>query len=130
MDLLLFLILFPLLPAGLIVVIPHLATRKVIARISAAIMAAASFWLAWRCLVWGPEYFHLEAGVIDGTMFGLEILIAAYLLYRCGGLPRRRLWIPALVVVQVARIKREERIIGGYENYAQSIRWRLLPGIW
>jgi len=36
----------------------------------------------------------------------------------------------ALVVVQVARIKREERIIGGYENYAQSIRWRLLPGIW
>jgi len=38
--------------------------------------------------------------------------------------------LAALVVVQVARIKREERIIGGYENYQQETRWRLLPGIW
>jgi len=36
----------------------------------------------------------------------------------------------ALVIVQVARIKREERIIGGYEDYMQETRWRLLPGIW
>lgn len=36
----------------------------------------------------------------------------------------------ALVIVQVARIKREERIIGDYENYMQETRWRLLPGIW
>ncbi|HPA16894.1 MAG TPA: proton-conducting transporter membrane subunit [Verrucomicrobiae bacterium] len=101
MELLLFLILFPLLPAGLIVLIPHFTTRKIVARSSAAIMAATSIWLAWRCLVGGPEYFHLEAGTIDATMFGLEILIAAYLLYRCRGLPPRRLWIPALVVVQL-----------------------------
>lgn len=100
MDLLLFLILFPLLPAGLVVLIPHLATRKVIARSSAAIMAAASLWLAWRCLVGGGEYFQVSVGGVDATMFGLEMLMAAYLLYRCHGLPRRRLWIPALVVVQ------------------------------
>lgn len=36
----------------------------------------------------------------------------------------------ALVVVQVMRIKREERIIAGYEGYKGETRWRLIPGIW
>lgn len=102
MELLLFLILFPLLPAGLIALIPHLATRKIIARTSAAVLGGASLWLCWRCLAGGPGYFHLDARAADGVMFGLEMLIAAYLLYRCRGLPLRRLWIPALVVVQAA----------------------------
>lgn len=44
--------------------------------------------------------------------------------------------IPAAVIVavwaalQIARIIREERIIGGYDAYKQSVRWRVLPGIW
>ncbi len=36
----------------------------------------------------------------------------------------------ALLVVQVMRIQREERIITGYERYEQETRWRLVPGIW
>jgi protein-S-isoprenylcysteine O-methyltransferase Ste14 len=36
----------------------------------------------------------------------------------------------ALIIVQVARIQREERIFSDYEQYAQQTRWRLLPGIW
>ena len=36
----------------------------------------------------------------------------------------------ALILVQVARIKREEKIIAYYDEYAKQIRWRLLPGIW
>lgn len=102
MELLLFLILFPLLPAGLIALIPHLTTRKVIARLSAAILGGASVWLCWRSLAQGPAYFHIESRAADAVMFGLEMLIAAYLLYRCRELPRRRLWIPALVVLQAA----------------------------
>lgn len=35
-----------------------------------------------------------------------------------------------LVAVQVLRIKREERVITGYEDYKSSTRWRLIPGIW
>ncbi len=40
------------------------------------------------------------------------------------------LLLATLVVLQVARIRREERIIGGYAEYAGRNRWRLLPGIW
>lgn len=31
---------------------------------------------------------------------------------------------------QVARIIREERIISGYDDYRQTVRWRVLPGVW
>lgn len=36
----------------------------------------------------------------------------------------------ALILLQVARIRREEQIIAGYARYARTTRWRLLPGIW
>ena len=36
----------------------------------------------------------------------------------------------ALVLIQILRIKREETIIAGYEEYKQNTRWRLLPGVW
>jgi len=32
--------------------------------------------------------------------------------------------------LQIARIMREERILGGYEEYRRKVRWRLLPGVW
>jgi len=34
------------------------------------------------------------------------------------------------LVIQVIRIRREERILSGYESYARTVRWRLLPMIW
>ena len=41
----------------------------------------------------------------------------------------------AIIVVvwaalQIGRIVREERIIGGYEQYRQQVRWRLIPFVW
>jgi len=38
--------------------------------------------------------------------------------------------IAAWTVLQVARIIREERILGGYEEYRQQVRWRLIPFVW
>jgi protein-S-isoprenylcysteine O-methyltransferase Ste14 len=32
--------------------------------------------------------------------------------------------------LQIARIVREERIIAGYEDYRQAVRWRILPFVW
>jgi len=32
--------------------------------------------------------------------------------------------------LQVTRIIREERIIGGYDDYRQAVRWRIIPGVW
>lgn len=35
-----------------------------------------------------------------------------------------------LVAIQVLRACREEQIIAGYRNYAQQVRFRLIPGVW
>ena len=32
--------------------------------------------------------------------------------------------------LQVGRIIREERILGGYNEYRQQVRWRLIPFVW
>jgi len=34
------------------------------------------------------------------------------------------------LAIQVIRIRREERILSGYESYAGNVRWRLLPLVW
>ncbi len=36
----------------------------------------------------------------------------------------------ALIIIQVLRILREERVIAGYSAYVKDVRWRLLPGVW
>jgi hypothetical protein len=36
----------------------------------------------------------------------------------------------ALLVIQIIRIKMEERVITGYDKYRQATHWRLIPGIW
>jgi len=33
-------------------------------------------------------------------------------------------------LLQVGRIIREERILGGYNEYRQQVRWRLIPFVW
>jgi protein-S-isoprenylcysteine O-methyltransferase Ste14 len=38
--------------------------------------------------------------------------------------------IAVWVALQVARILREEAIIGGYDQYRQAVRWRILPFVW
>ncbi len=35
-----------------------------------------------------------------------------------------------LLVIVLARIRWEERLLSGYTSYAHQVRWRLLPGIW
>jgi protein-S-isoprenylcysteine O-methyltransferase Ste14 len=35
-----------------------------------------------------------------------------------------------LVIIQIARALREERIIDTYSNYASRVRYRLIPGVW
>jgi protein-S-isoprenylcysteine O-methyltransferase Ste14 len=35
-----------------------------------------------------------------------------------------------LIIIQILRIHREERIICGYDQYAMEVRFRLLPGVW
>jgi len=52
----------------------------------------------------------------------------------CLGNPSRRNWVTwlLLVVCQVGRALREERILASpeYDAYCQRVRWRFLPGVW
>jgi protein-S-isoprenylcysteine O-methyltransferase Ste14 len=44
--------------------------------------------------------------------------------------PRSFIVITVWTVLQVGRIIREERILGGYDQYRQQVRWRLIPFVW
>ncbi len=44
-------------------------------------------------------------------------------------------WRSAAIILiafalQIMRIVREERILTGYDEYRQRVRWRILPGVW
>lgn len=38
--------------------------------------------------------------------------------------------LAVLILLQVARIRREEKIIANYDDYSQTTKWRLIPGLW
>lgn len=39
------------------------------------------------------------------------------------------IWLPFMLSLQILRAMREERILSGYAEYAQTVRWRLIPFI-
>ena len=38
--------------------------------------------------------------------------------------------LAAMIVIQILRARREERVIAGYTMYARQVRYRLIPGLW
>ncbi len=46
------------------------------------------------------------------------------------GSPQALIWLPFMLSLQILRAMREERIISGYPDYAQTVRWRLVPFIY
>jgi protein-S-isoprenylcysteine O-methyltransferase Ste14 len=44
--------------------------------------------------------------------------------------PGNAVVLAAWAALQIGRIIREERIIGGYAAYRQQVRWRIVPFIW
>jgi protein-S-isoprenylcysteine O-methyltransferase Ste14 len=45
------------------------------------------------------------------------------------GSPEALIWLPFMFSLQILRALREERVIAGYPDYAQAVRWRLIPFI-
>lgn len=77
-----------------------------------------------RGLVWhGPYRFVRHPVYAFEALFFLGYLIAV-------PAPRTFLVIPVWAVLQVIRIVREERIIGGYDEYRRGVRWRIVPFVW
>ncbi len=44
--------------------------------------------------------------------------------------PMNGLILIVLALLQVARIRREEKVITSYAEYKEQTRWRLIPGLW
>lgn len=78
-----------------------------------------------------------DRGLIDGGLYRVirHPIYAGELLHFAGivlSAPtgRNALVLTALLVATIYRIEHEESIIARYQQYAATVRWRLLPGVW
>ncbi|MCX6983527.1 MAG: hypothetical protein NT118_02085, partial [Lentisphaerae bacterium] len=99
-----FLILFPLIPAMLMLLCKSPALRKGIIILSAAVIAIASINLAFTAPKNAAQYFENSLHFLGYILLAGEILLAIALLYMCRKLTVRKYWIPLLVVIQTGII--------------------------
>jgi ech hydrogenase subunit A len=102
MDHISFLLLFPLIPALLLVLISHSGIRNIIVWISSLVLIIVSVAFAIKYLGSGPIFFALELPFLEKVFFGGEIILSIYLLVRCFGITKKEFYIPILIIVQAA----------------------------
>jgi ech hydrogenase subunit A len=102
MKTILFLLLFPLVPAVLSSLIGHRKTGGWIIRASSLVIALASIYCAWLFVGKSTTLFTLESPWIEKGVFAAEMLVALFLLYKCREIKRVEWWIPVLVLAQLA----------------------------
>ena len=100
MNLITFLILFPLIPAIIIRLIPSERVRTSTVLISVVIIAAASIYLAFSSLQSGCQYFKLPFKNAGTLITVAEIVLAVAFLFFCRRLPFRKMWIPVIILIQ------------------------------
>ncbi len=102
MKIILFLLVFPLIPALLSSVTGHRRLRGGIIRLSSAVIALGSIYCAWSFMGKDATFFSLERAFIDRAVLAGEVILALLLLYKCKDMVAKEWWIPALIVVQTA----------------------------
>jgi ech hydrogenase subunit A len=102
MKALLFLLLFPLIPALLSSITGHQKLRGWIVRFSALAIGAGSIYLAYLFIGRDTVFFHIETPFIEQGTFGAEMLVALFLLFRCKDIRAGEWWIPVLILSQTA----------------------------
>ena len=97
MNLLMFLVIFPLCIAGLALVLPRwTAFRRTIGVMANIVLAAVPIYLLVTYLDQGPAYFHAESHVVNMLMLAVEVFIAAFIVYIS---LRAKQYLPVLLVV-------------------------------
>lgn len=72
---------------------------------------------------------HGLYGVIRHPLYASELLF--YAGYVLSNWSFRNVAVAVFVLITIIwRIYREEEIIVGYTEYARTVRWRLIPGVW
>jgi ech hydrogenase subunit A len=117
---LIFLIVFPLIIAGLALVLPlGNALRKTIGVITAIVLCIVPVSLLIAHLDHGPVYFQVESHAVNLLMLGIEILIAAFIVYIS---LRAKRYVPiVLVVIQSALMITFELTIGAHMEIEHSL---------
>ncbi|OGV51282.1 MAG: hypothetical protein A2X49_03715 [Lentisphaerae bacterium GWF2_52_8] len=105
MDLIAFLILFPLLPAVLLLFCrrSQLLTNLIVG-VSVALISAAAIMLALKYTGGTATYFTLHGEHWNKLVLGGDILMALVFLFVCRKLPFKRFWIPMLVILQYGAV--------------------------
>ncbi|MEI8216807.1 MAG: proton-conducting transporter membrane subunit [Eubacteriales bacterium] len=102
MSTLLFLILFPLVIAVALLVLKTDAARGFVVKVSAAIIAVGSIYLAFQYFTTNGEYFSLEEGgyaaIASNVMMGIEIALAIFIFVL--GIKYKKYLASILVIIQ------------------------------
>jgi len=96
MNTVLFLILFPVIAAVLLLVLPQLAVRKVIVVLSTIILTIASIYLVVQYFDTGAVFFEFGNHSIDLAIFAIEIILAVIILYISF---KYKQWLAALLML-------------------------------
>lgn len=102
-------ILFPLIPAGLLLTVKSRRLMNGITIVSAIIICVASVGMAASMIQDqpGPEgthYFPLTSQVWNQLIIAGDIILALAFLFVCRRLPFKRYWIPLLVILQYGAV--------------------------
>lgn len=96
LNLLLFLVLFPLITAVLMLIFPQNAIRGIIVKLSAVVIAAASVSLLLASITTGGGKFMLESKLINQGMLIIEGLLALFIFYM--GIKYKK-WLASLLIL-------------------------------
>jgi ech hydrogenase subunit A len=98
-ELILFLILFPLIPALLLSVLPGGILRASVVKLGAVAIAAVSVYLAVKYLG-KPGFFAFELPHLETGFFIAEMALAVFLLVKCSKIKASEVYVPILIAAQ------------------------------
>jgi ech hydrogenase subunit A len=116
---LLFLILFPIIAACLLLFVKRTALRYVVVVISALAIGGATIYLLLRYISAGAVYFAVPSGTVDPLMVIIEMGLALFIIYM--GVKFKNYLAIALAVVQAALVVYLETTYSGSLHVVNNI---------
>ncbi len=104
MSWIIFLILFPLAPAVLLLLFRSVSVQKWIVLVASALICVAAIGLAVTCTGAQPKYFSITSSVVNKLVIAGDIILALAFLFVCRRLSLKWYWIPLLVIVQYGAV--------------------------
>ena len=128
MQTLLFLILFPIIAACLLLFVKRTALRYVVVVISALAIGGATIYLLLRHISAGAVYFAVPSGTVDPLMVVIEMGLALFIIYM--GVKFKNYLAIALAIVQAALVIYLETTYSGSLHVVNNPSSTSSPSSW